>query len=305
MYIRVMAGDYIDIDAYLAEQTQNNSSRGKILICAHADSPGYIVDTLRGGYGTAVPVGSPHFTGKQTGVVVKTRKNKIPLILRKVAGEDSTELFRFRAHPDIHCGDRVAFAPSFSLSRDAALLTAPFLDNRAGCYLLCELLASLPPVTPCQIIVAVTSAEEFTGFGASVLAKHLEADLVLCLDTTYTSKTQSVELRNGPVLTLSDRSVLVADKVHAVLHECCQNWGIPLQTEVYNFSGTDARAFPAAGSLAPVLPLLIPSDGNHTPRESIAVRDLEQTLSLLQKLCLEPDLLPLFQQKAFTWSLRD
>lgn len=292
--------------AFLAGQTTTqNSSSGRILICAHADSPGYIVDSLNRDYATAVPLGSPHFNGSQTRVVVKTRKDKIPVVLRKVSGDDSTELFRFRNHPGIRCGDRVAYAVNFLLSRDKAFLSAPFLDNRAGCYLLCELLASLPLVTPCQIFVAVTSAEEFSGFGASVLARHLEADLVICLDTTYTSEVQRVELQKGPVLTLSDKSVLVASKVHDVLRECCQKWGIPLQTEVYNFSGTDARAFPMAGSLAPVLPLLIPSDGNHTPFETISVHDLEQTLLLLQKLCMEAEVLPLFQQKAFTWSLRD
>ncbi len=293
--------------AFLAEQRSNVClPSGRILICAHADSPGYIVDTLKGGYGTAVPLGSPHFNGNQTRVVVKTGKGKIPVTLQKISGEDSTEsYFRFRTRFDIRRGDRLAYAPGFTESGGGVLLAAPFLDNRAGCFLLCELLARLPPVTPCQIVVAVTGAEEFTGFGASVLARHVEADLVICLDTTYTSKTQGVELKKGPVLTLSDKSVLVADKVHALLHESCQNWGIPLQAEVYNFSGTDARAFPAAGSVAAVLPLLIPSDGNHTPREIIAASDLEQTLLLLLKLCTEPDILALFQQKAFIWSLRD
>lgn len=292
--------------AFLAEQLRTSAfSPGRILICAHADSPGYIVDTLKGGYGTAVPLGSPHFNGKQARMVVKTENGKIPVVLQKVSGEEPADSFRFRAHSGIRCGDRMAFAPCFTESKGGAFLTAPFLDNRAGCYLLCELLASLPEVTPCQIVVAVTGAEEFTGFGARVLAQHLQADLVLCLDTTYSSKAQEIELQKGPVLTLSDKSVLVATKVREVLQACCRKWEIPLQAEVYNFSGTDARAFPEAGSLAAVLPLLIPSDGNHSPRESIAASDLQQTLHLLQKMCTEPDILTLFQQQAFTWSLRE
>ena len=58
-------------------------------------------------------------------------------------------------------------------------------------------------------------------------------------------------------------------------------------------------------ALALVLPLLIPSDGNHTPRETIAIKDLESTLALLLKLCTGPDILDLFQHEAFTWSLCD
>ncbi|NMA20568.1 MAG: hypothetical protein GX927_08305 [Lentisphaerae bacterium] len=290
--------------AFLAGQSAaRKPSRGRILICAHADSPGYIVDSLKDGYATVVPLGLPKFKDSQIRAVVKTRNDKIPVILQKVSEGDSPEIFRFREHPGVRRGDRVAYAADFVLSHDNAFLSAPFLDNRAGCYLLCELVASLPAVTPCQVFVGVTSAEEFTGFGASVLARHLDADLVICLDTTYASEAQDVALQNGPVLTLSDKSVLVSSKVEGALHEYCQKWGVPLQTEVYNFSGTDAKAFPMAGSLAPVLPLLIPSDGNHSPLETIAVRDLEQTLFLLQKLCLDKEALPLLK-KAFTWSFR-
>jgi len=290
--------------AFLAGQTAaQNPYRGRILICAHADSPGYIVDSLKDGYATVVPLGLPKFKDSQTRAVVKTRTDKIPIVLQKVPEGDSPEFFRFREHPGVRRGDRVAYATDFLLSPDNEFLSAPFLDNRAGCYLLCELVASLPTATPYQIFVGVTSAEEFTGFGASVLARHLEADLVICLDTTYASEAQGVELQKGTVLTLSDKSVLIASKVQDALSGYCQKWGVPLQTEVYNFSGTDAKAFPMAGSLAPVLPLLIPSDGNHSPLETIAVHDLEQTLFLLQKLCLDEEALPLLKE-AFTWSFR-
>ena len=293
--------------ALLAEKTkQGNPAGGRILVCAHADSPGFVVDSLKGASGTAIPLGGAHFDGQQCKMLIKTSKGKTPLVLRKFCQEKTGETgFRFKSQTDIRRGDRIAYAPNFSKSRCGSFLSAPFLDNRAGCFLLCELLAKLPAKTPKQILLAVTAAEEFTGFGASVLAEHLQADLVICLDTTYTNKEQGVELKKGPVLTLSDKSVLVPRKVHAALHQCCREWDIPLQDEVYNFSGTDARAFPSAGSLALVLPLLIPSDGNHTPRESIAIKDLQSTLALLLKLCTGPDILDLFQREAFTWSLCD
>ncbi|MFA6930578.1 MAG: hypothetical protein WCT05_09635, partial [Lentisphaeria bacterium] len=276
--------------AYLAEQAVEPAAvQGRILLCAHADSPGFIIDSLHDGVATAVSIGYPHFDSKRVRAVVKTSERKIPIYLEAVSEEGRIESFyRFKASTGMRRGDRIAYAPSFK-EKKGAFLEAPFLDNRAGCFLLCELLNSLPQATPCQIIVAATAAEEFTGFGASVLAHQLSADLVLCLDATYTSKKQGVELQKGPVLTLSDKSILIPGKVRDFLQKRCQSWDIPLQTEVYNYSGTDARAFPSAGNLALVLPLLIPSDGNHSPREVIARSDLQHTLMLLQHLCTDPE----------------
>jgi putative aminopeptidase FrvX len=57
-----------------------------------------------------------------------------------------------------------------------------------------------------------------------------------------------------------------------------------LQTEVYNYSGTDARAFPHQGLPAPVYALLLPTRGNHTPTETAHVADLHAWLDLLHAL---------------------
>jgi len=101
--------------------------------------------------------------------------------------------------------------------------------------------------TPWRIVLGATAAEEMGGFGAAVLARHVQPDLAIVLDATYEAPAQGVRLGGGPVLTLSDASVLLAparrDRVAAALAAA----GVPLQTEVYNYSGTDARAFPLQG----------------------------------------------------------
>jgi putative aminopeptidase FrvX len=125
-------------------------------------------------------------------------------------------------------------------------------------------LAGAMPNPAVNVVLAATASEEFGGFGAAVLASRVQADLVICLDATYADKKQGVRLGGGPVLTLSDASVLIGRPVWNVLERLSQAWELPLQTEIYNSSGTDARAFPAQGSLAPVLPLLVASEQSFT-----------------------------------------
>jgi len=84
-----------------------------------------------------------------------------------------------------------------------------------------------------------------------------------------------VNIGLGPVLTLSDASVILSCATRDKVREIFRNVGIPLQTEVYNYSGTDAKAFPLAGLKCPVLALLIATLGNHSPIESASVDDVE------------------------------
>jgi putative aminopeptidase FrvX len=113
-------------------------------------------------------------------------------------------------------------------------------------------------------------------------------DLVVCLDATYEAPEQGVCLGKGPVLTLSDASVLLSVEVRDRVLAWAEANGLPLQTEVYNYSGTDARAFPQQGLPARVLPVLLPTRGNHTPVETASVADLESWFRFVLAFVLSP-----------------
>jgi putative aminopeptidase FrvX len=123
------------------------------------------------------------------------------------------------------------------------------------------------------------------GFGAPVLAQAVRPDLTVCVDATYDSPALGVHLGGGPVLTLSDASVLLGCVERDRMLAFAESAGLPLQTEVYNYSGTDARAFPHAGLPGRVYPLLLPTTGNHSPVEGAQARDVEGFLGLVQALC--------------------
>jgi endoglucanase len=182
-------------------------------------------------------------------------------------------------------GDRLCFHGALAAAADGRL-TGPFLDNRLGCAVLCELARRLATAaTGVNVVLGATACEEMGGFGAPVLAQAIRPDLVICLDATYDSAETDVHLGGGPVLTLSDASVLLGCRERDRALEFAAAAGISLQTEVYNYSGTDARAFPHLGLPGRVYPLLLPTTGNHSPQETAARGDVEALLDLLGAVC--------------------
>ena len=263
--------------------------RPRLLVCAHMDSPGYTVERCEGRRAKVIPLGGAHFDGEATPAVLKTRAGRRDVAIRRYeeAGEKDT-FFVDRAGADVDFGDRLCF-PAAPAVDEAGIVASPFLDNRLGCLALCELAARLAgEELPVDLVLGATACEEMGGFGAPVLARAVEPDAVLCLDATYEDEAMAVRLGHGPVLTLSDASVLLSPATRDAVRDTFRDAGIPLQTEVYNVSGTDARAFPHQGLPAPVFALLIATRGNHTPREEAALADLDRLLEALVLLATRP-----------------
>lgn len=264
-----------------------------VLICAHADSVGFAISNDAGG---VEKLGSPDCSGRVE-VILKTRKGKFP-------GSISRGSFKFdnvddAARADLCPGDRLCYNPdpdggNVFFELDGSRLTAPFLDNRAGCYLLTRLAQRLAPLPgdfpPCNIMLGVTAFEEFDSDGAYVLAAQTRPDAVIVLDTTYDDDDIAVKCGGGPVLTVVDDSVCVPLRLRDLLLSETQKRGLPLQLEVTE-GMTDARAFPKAGIWGPVLPLLIPTQGNHSPEETLDMNDFgpwEEVAVLAAQLLSDP-----------------
>jgi len=283
--------------AAVARGAPRAPDKPSLLVCAHMDSPGYSVDRLRVPSPAApeaarfgvTELGAPEFDGATAPAVLKTRRGKFEGVLRKLADEedDSAVCFEMDAAAAARCevrhGDRVCFSPRHQ--RTGHVLESPFFDNRLGCWMLTRLAAEARAwQTRFQVVLGATANEELCGFGARVLASQLRPDLVVVLDATYASEEQGVWLGRGPVLTLSDASVLLSPLMRDRVLDCMARAGVPIQTEVYNFSGTDARAFPLQGLLCPVLPILVATCRNHSPRETADVRDFEAWLSAVRAI---------------------
>lgn len=204
--------------------------------------------------------------------------------VRRIGGDDFCfETDSELAAADVAHGDRVCFSAKFAWDKD--FVTGPFLDNRLGCLLLARLAEEAKAWrTECRVVLGATAMEETGSFGAQVLAAQVRPDRVIVLDATYEAPEQGVRLGAGPVLTLADASVLLPPAGRDRILEALREASVPVQTEVYNFSGTDAKAFPQAGLTAPVVPLLVPTRGNHTPCEETDAHDFESCARALQVL---------------------
>lgn len=259
--------------------------RLRLLICAHMDSPGYCIEAIGPERSLAIPLGKPAFAGPSCEVVLKTGEDRRWLVLQREENEVGPASFWLPSVPGMVRGDRLCFHGTLEADADGCL-RGPFLDNRLGCMVLCELARRLAEVrTGVEVVLGATACEEMGGFGAPVLARAVEPDMAVCLDATYDSPAQGVRLGGGPVLTLSDASVLLGCRERDVLLALAGDAGIPLQTEAYNYSGTDAKAFPHAGLPGRVFPLLLATTGNHTPAECAHRADIEGLLDLIEALC--------------------
>lgn len=271
--------------ALTARSPEWQDGRPTLMFCAHADSPGLIIDTVKDGFtGTAVKIGG-----------VQAPKGKASCMVKLSAGvyeECSIQMTQSSmvtdaqvtcSKPVLHRGQRVCFKPRYRTVKGE--IHATFLDNRVGCAALCALADAWKGIPHgVNVILAVTANEEFAGFGASVLANSVKADCVVCLDGTYENEEQGVACGGGPVLTVSDKSTVLSPAVVAGIAEYFATKNIPLQTEIYNYSGTDARAFPIAGVFVPVVAILVATTGNHSPCETATVKDVEQYGKMLETM---------------------
>ncbi len=245
-----------------------------VLLVAHADSPGFIVSAVHSPTELKVlALGGIEPTA--AALTLKTAAGRFPARLHPPEEPEAwTRRQPLRVTlegpcPSVRKGDRLCWAEDWA--EEGGIVSSPFLDNRIACALLADWYDRHAALLPeLNVVLAATAMEEVNGFGAAVLARNVRADAVLALDVTYENERQSVAMGQGPVVTLSDASALLSPALRDRLLAC----GVPLQTEVYNFSGTDARAFPQQGLPTPVVPLLLPTRGNHSPRESIAAADL-------------------------------
>ena len=252
-----------------------NGENPTVLICAHMDSPGFIVESIGKECITLVALGGAAFEEDQININLKTDSGKYTVCVTK---QEERGYVLGDIPPDVQVGDRACFLPEITM--DENFITAPFLDNRLGCFILTLLGedSSFMKSDSVNVVLGATASEEMGGFGAPVLAEHLQPDYVIVLDATYTSEKQGITLGGGGVLTLSDNSVILSPKERNYFAALFNKSEIPYQFEVYNYSGTDAKSFPAVGLSAPVRALLIPTENNHHYNEKAALIDIIHTL---------------------------
>ncbi|MCE4619617.1 MAG: M42 family metallopeptidase [Desulfurococcales archaeon] len=150
------------------------------------------------------------------------------------------------------------------------------IDDRAGCATLMELLrlVSNGVVRPrVELILAWTVEEEIGIIGARALARELEPDYFIAVDTMtccHPSLTGSTRLGAGPVVRAMDNYYITSPRLAKAVYKAGSTRGLQVQVATAG-GGTDAAAFHYSG--VPSVAVSVPVQYTHSLVEKMHTGD--------------------------------
>ncbi|HHX77226.1 MAG TPA: M42 family metallopeptidase [Firmicutes bacterium] len=194
---------------------------------------------------------------------------------------------REEAKKKVKIGDYIAFVSEAS-PFGAGNFKGKAMDNRAGCYVLAELLKEKQPLS---FWGAFTVQEEIGLRGAGIAAYKINPDLAIVIETTIAadyldneSRHQVTELGKGPAVTFMDASFISHRKFYEFVLAVAEKNRIPYQLRRFSGSGTDAGRISLARAGVPACVLSIPCRYMHAPVSVINLADVENTTRLLKAI---------------------
>ena len=279
-----------------------------LLLCAHMDEVGLMVRHIdEQGFLYFVPVGGidPRTLLAQR-VRIQTKKGTVLGVIGTKPAHITTEAERQKAVPmnELYIDTglspeevRAQVAPGDSIVLDrtcevlgARRICAKSLDNRAGVFVLAELLRNIKK--PFYNIYAVFTVQEEVGLrGAKTAAFGIEADLGLALDTTgaadipgCAARDQLVKLGGGVGVSAIDGYTITPQWLFESLKQCCEQEKIRWQVRVAPRGGNDAGVMHLDKTGLAACALSIPTRNIHSSVEIIDKQDVEAMFQLVSVL---------------------
>lgn len=278
---------------------RGKEKRPKILLAAHMDEVGMMITNIeRNGLlkfktiglrpqsvlAKRVIVGEKRIPGvighKPIHLSQSSERNKIPEINELfidigISSREETEEF-------VHIGDLATFDTKFYKNGDRIFGKAS--DNRIGCYILMKLLQD----TDLSGYFAFTVQEELGLRGAKIVAYRVNPDIAIAVDTTGTNELPEEKdipkypaLDNGPVLTISDASIICDRNIIKLFENTAKKHNIKYQYKQPMIGGTDAGAIHLTRAGIPSAVLSIPARYIHSPLSIASMKDINSTIKLL------------------------
>lgn len=284
--------------------SKKGTSKKHLLLCAHMDEVGLVVNFIdSNGFLRFVTVGGidPRTLLAQR-VWVQTKTGALLGVIGIKPAHVTTEDERSKAVPlkelFIDVGLPAAKVKKLIRPGDFAVLDRPYeefgdgllsakaLDNRAGVFVLAEVLKQLKK--PFYHIDAVFTVQEEVGVrGATTAAYGLQPDVCLCLDTTGAADLPGiapqdylVRLGAGVGITAMDARTITPRPLLEALLTLCKKENIPHQIRVAPRGGNDAGAVHLSKTGVPSCALSLPTRNIHSNVEICARKDLQAMLEL-------------------------
>jgi len=165
-------------------------------------------------------------------------------------------------------------------------ITAKSLDNRAGVFVLCELIKQLQ--NPFYNVYGVFTTQEEVGLRGAVTAAYgIKADVALSLDTTGAADIPACSpqdyiicLGRGVGITVCDAYTIGNPQLVDALREICEKNEISYQMRVASRGGNDAGAVHLSKTGVRTCALSLPTRNIHSNVEIVDKLDLENMLEL-------------------------
>ncbi|MFH1654099.1 MAG: M42 family peptidase [Pseudomonadota bacterium] len=172
-------------------------------------------------------------------------------------------------------------------------LVGKSLDDRIGCYILCEVIKRCRK-NPFEYYFVFTVQEEIGLHGARTSAYSIMPDWGLAVDVCVANDLMkepgedAISLGEGPTLTVMDNSMIASRRINTHIKSIAKTKKILLQFEVSDVGTTDASTILTSRGGVPASVLSIPVRNLHTTCSMAHQRDINNCILLLQALINKP-----------------
>ena len=187
----------------------------------------------------------------------------------------------------VKVGDMVGFESDYQEFGEG-LVRAKALDDRAGCYVMIELLKR---DIPFDAYFVFTVMEEVGCLGAITAAYGVRPQYGIVLEGTTAgdihtdeSKTPVCRVGKGPVISFMDGSAVYDRELYRLAMDAAKETGIPVQTKQAVSGGNESGTLQRTWSGCKVLAVSVPCRYIHTPVSVASLEDIENTLRLTQAI---------------------
>ncbi|WP_326513356.1 aminopeptidase [Clostridium intestinale] len=276
----------------------------KVMFCAHMDEVGFMVRSISDiGMIYVIPIGGVKDEAKKLQKVRITTAddNKIIGILNSSI-DDKTGKVK-ESYIDIGCdskeevenlgvdiGDMVCFHSSCENLNSEELIMGKAMDDRAGCYVLAEVLKAIENTHhDCDVYIVGTSSEEVGMRGGKTATEKIKPNIVFAVDVANAPELvrdhrNKRKIGHGPMLVHYDKAMIPNKNLLGLVKKLCKENNIEYQSDMFSGGGTDAGNAHLQGEGIPSMVIGIPLRLCHGPYSIVHTKDIKNTISLVVKI---------------------
>lgn len=179
------------------------------------------------------------------------------------------------------------------LMKQGHRIIAPYLDNRAGCLLLLEVMKRLEGIPHADLWFVFTAQEEVGTRGAGAAAFDIQPDYSIAVDVTCPDDIPgplhegTTAVGKGAAIKIMDHSMLSSAAVVNRLKRLAAEEDITVQNDIMTCGGTDGGTILRTRGGLLTGGVSIPCRYTHAPTELMDERDFEECARLLTAFCSE------------------